>query len=285
LNDQMIRENFILFSEKVKLETYPKFLKSIKTLIKTRFLPLNNKFQLWKDALDLLKISSKNTLPIYESMETKDDENIKLVWKLLYEAIYDFYFYKDTKENYFAEEEESNTLKFIETEVFGHSKTCPEEILKLFITLICKLNSKLPHKISNESLVFSFKLLNNIEKDNNLFKISVLSFKIVFEKIVSILNQYIKDSLKSKIPLQKYRKDEILEIFTQIEKLEINQDIFSDDVNKYHKEGAHPSVYGKNAFLIRLFPTLSEFVILNDDDDLKKFLNTLLIIIYTQFGL
>jgi hypothetical protein len=216
-------------------------------------------FPLWKHTIKSFREIVNNNL------ETKlTTEN----WNELCQQLEDFIFTKDINDGLFDEEEViiSNLIFTMITEMVSN-----DEVNLRLISILKKSTELAPKPIASESLGYLFKLISYP-------KIAHLVLPQVQNRCIEIFENFLRDDKRSGgLPMQRYRRQEVLNVFKELKQVEIDPSLFG--------EKDSPTLKGKKGLVVKLFPYLCEFIACNEDNSFKLILLELFRIASEELGL
>eukprot|EP01080_Neovahlkampfia_damariscottae_P003423 gene3423-5968_t len=213
----------------------------------------------------------KQTIKSFKKIILNHMINVKLTyenWNELCSQIENFIFTKDTNDGLFDEEEVimSNLIFEMITKMESN-----DDINIRLISILRKSTELSPKPIASESLSYLFQLIK-------FDQISHLVLPEIENLCIEIFENFIKEDKRSGgLPMPRYRRQEVLNVFKELKKVEIDPSLFKDTSDIKFK--------GKKGLIVKLFPYLCEFIACTEDNSFKMILLDLFRIASEELGL
>jgi len=169
-----------------------------------------------------------------------------------------------------GEEEELVVLETLRDDVLPHcGDSCALDCVRRFVSVVyhCSL---LQHKrpLANAGTNTLFHLCQRVLKDDASpnHRVGVVTLPVLLARCQTVLSQYIIDDRSTgEAPLPRHRHDEVMFFLTELRNSQLEPQLFEQhDAKDCPLRILCPPAYRKRGLVVRLYPTLIEFLTCND---------------------
>jgi hypothetical protein len=179
------------------------------------------------------------------------------------------------------ENEEILLINQIEKHALPHCISASGDIKKRILSILERTTHTAPKPVASEAMKCLFRLIkeasdacdkqeteeSNWEHSDHIVEIGQFLIPMVVERSSEILRNFLKEDLRTGLmPLPRYRKEEVLNVLSELKSAQVHSKLYSKCKYNTSKEDVFlkTSLCGQNGLILRLFPILCEYVTSND---------------------